>query len=142
MNKENPTKNQNINSTNKRPYIAVASEKGLFINLNLHECNKLRIYNPELSQPKLIDIREIPKDYNSETLRWKRLAEILNDCSYLLVYGIDPTPQSILRDSGLSIFIIEGFVDKVLIRINEGKNPNLSSHRNILNRNFEEGLMN
>ncbi len=110
-----------IELTVQRPYIAIASLRGLFINLRLEESDILRIYKPGARGPELVDIRTVPGEEIPEAKRWGRLSVLLSDCSCLLVHGIDPFPRSILKNSGMQVFVIEGFVDKAIIKIGEGK---------------------
>jgi predicted Fe-Mo cluster-binding NifX family protein len=94
---------------------------GLFINLHLGESDSLRIYRPDAKRPELVDIRSIPGKEVHGISRWKELASLLKDCSFLLVHGIGPAPRSILMNAGISVYVVEGFVEKALTRIGAGK---------------------
>jgi len=123
MNKNNPA---SVNSSGcsiseKKKYIAIASAQGLFVNLNLEECEILRIYSIVDCKPELIDLRKIPGNEFQPDIRYQQLVTILSDCACLLVYGIDPYPQKVLQQAGLSVYILEGFVDKILLRLSQGK---------------------
>jgi|GEM_PF-1837683 len=107
--------------TNLRPYVAVASLEGLFINLHLGESESLRIFRPDARRPELVDIRSLPgKDING-IIRWKKIAALLKDCSCLLVNGIGPAPRSVLMNAGIDVYIVEGFVDKAISSIGAGR---------------------
>ncbi len=108
--------------SNERPYIAVASQQGLFVNLKLDEAKVIRVYQPDCKNPKLIDIRDIPGRDKTCKQGWKRLGHILRDCSCLFVQEISETPNSVLTETGLKIYEVEDFVDKILMRIAKGKN--------------------
>ena len=112
---------QIIRLTTERPYIAVASLRGLFVNLKLCESEILRIYKPNPTTVDLIDMRRIPGEEIRGIARWKQLAELLNDCCCLLVHGIERAPYSILTNSGICVLVVEGFVDKAITRIGAGK---------------------
>jgi nitrogen fixation protein NifB len=123
-----------IKLTTLRPYIAIASLKGLFINLEIAECEVLRIYKPGNKNPELIDIRPVPEDDICEKRRWKQLASLLEDCACLLVHGIAPEPQSVLMSSGVQVLVVEGFVDKAISKIGEGKSIHFMDIKNVNNR--------
>ncbi len=108
-----------IHLTNDRPYIAVASLQGLFINQKLEEAKTIRIYEADYKRPKLIDIREIPGRKDNCELRWKRLGFILKDCACLLVHDISGSANEVLVRSGLQIFRTDDFVEKILMKIAE-----------------------
>lgn len=110
-----------VNLTDERPYVAVASQEGLFINLHLGESEFLRIYKPNSRYPELVDMRTVPGSEIKGTVRWKELAGILKDCSCLLVNGIGQAPRSILMNAGISVYVVEGFVEKAVMSIGTGK---------------------
>lgn len=111
----------NVTLSSERPYIAIASQDGLFINLHLDESDKLRIYRTHNNRPELIDIREVPGAHMRGIARWKELTDLLKDCSCLLVNGIAPAPRSILMNAGIAVYIVEGFVEKAVNSIASGK---------------------
>lgn len=113
--------NKNVHSKYPRPYIAVASIDGLFINLDLKESEKLRVYKPKEKDPELVDIRNLPNKNVKGTARWKELAETLKDCSHLLVHGIDRCSLGILSNSGIQVYVVEGFIDKAIVNLHTGK---------------------
>ncbi len=113
---------EKINIIEGRPYIAVASQKGLFVNMKLDEAKVIRVYKPDCKNPKLIDIRDIPGRDKTCRQGWKRLGHILRDCSCLFVQEVSEIPYSVLTETGLKIYEVEDFVDKILVRIAKGKN--------------------
>lgn len=113
--------NKYIHNKFSRPYMAVASIDGLFINMDLKESEKLRVYKPKEKDPELIDIRSLPNKNVKGTARWKELADTLKDCSHLLVHGIDRGSLGILSNSGIKVYIIEGFIDKAIVNLYTGK---------------------
>ncbi len=108
-----------IHITNDRPYVAVASLQGLFINQKLEEAEKIRIYEADYKKPKLIDIREIPGRKHDCEMRWKRLGFILKDCACLLVHDISNQAQEVLIQSGLQVYRTDDFVEKILMKIGQ-----------------------
>ncbi len=113
---------EKINIEEGRPYIAVASQQGLFVNLKLDEATVIRVYQADSKRPKLIDLRDIPGKDKMCRQGWRRLGHILKDCSCLFVQEVSEIPYSVLTETGLKIYEVEDFVDKILIRIAKGKN--------------------
>jgi nitrogen fixation protein NifB len=85
-----------------RPYIAIASRDGVFV-----------------------DIRKVPPTTpGCRNSHWLTLAEILKDCYVLLVSGIGPVPKSILSTQGIKIKIIENTIQDALSQFSEVRNNN------------------
>ncbi|HSQ40942.1 MAG TPA: nitrogenase cofactor biosynthesis protein NifB [Fibrobacteraceae bacterium] len=97
-----------------RPYVAVATQEGLFINKHLGESRELRIYDPASRRPKLVDIRTLPAEGPD---RWVALAELLSDCSALLSSGVGPVPRSVLARAGVAVHIVEGAIPDRLAQL-------------------------
>jgi nitrogen fixation protein NifB len=102
--------------TQNRPYIAVASMEGVLVNQHLGEATELFIFDDKL---RLIDQRKTPKAGNGKA-RWESLAQILSDCSTLLVNGIGNNPKVILEEQGIKTFVIEGIIEEALNHLNQG----------------------
>ncbi len=129
-----------IKLTKQRPYIAVASLRGLFVNLKLCESEILRIYKPSSKKTELVDIRTIPGEEIRGTMRWTQLSSLLNDCACLLVNGIARAPRSILMNSGIQVFVVEGFVDKAMAKIGEGKSIHFMDIERISQPNISDNM--
>jgi nitrogen fixation protein NifB len=97
-----------------RPHVAVASLEGLLINQHLGEANEFLIY--EKKPGNVISKREVKKAPipGGKDKRWKELANILSDCSYVLVNGVGEIPQIILENSGIKILLLEGLIEEAL----------------------------
>jgi len=93
----------------KRPYVAVVSNEGLFVNAHLGKAESLRIYDIQSKRPVLVDIRKMPPADSGED-RWKALAHTLRDCSLLIAAGAGPLPRSVLAESGIRVCIAEGLI--------------------------------
>jgi nitrogen fixation protein NifB len=93
-----------------RRYVAIASQEGMFVNRHLGEADELLIYGEEDGVLKQIGIRQTPES-GSGSARWHDLAELLEDCRALLVSGIGPAPNEVLRASGLRVFETEGLIE-------------------------------
>ena len=70
-----------------RPYVAVASTDGLFVDQHLGQAERLRIYKLGMGRPEMVDFRAMPPPGDHGVGRWKDLAKILEDCGRLLVGG-------------------------------------------------------
>jgi nitrogen fixation protein NifB len=108
-----------VPQNSSRPYIAIASREGLFVNMHLGECEYLRIYKIGVRKSTLVDIRKIPQPSRGcGNSHWTALAEILKDCHLLLASGIGPLPRSILSSSGIKIKIVEDYIQDILPDVN------------------------
>jgi nitrogen fixation protein NifB len=100
-------------TTPERPYIAVASRDGLFVNQHLGEAMHVRIYKPSEKRSTLIDIRSIASEAGGAA-RWLSMLEKLKDCCGILVSGAGATPRKIFAHQGITVAIVEGVIDDAL----------------------------
>lgn len=105
-----------IKTTDRRPYIAVASTDGLQVNQHLGEAKNLRIYRPDEHGAQLIDVRVVSSEAEG-AVRWMRMADLLNDCAVVLVSGAGLMPRKVLAHCGVDIGIVEGGVHEALTAI-------------------------
>lgn len=96
-----------------RPYVAVASIEGLLINKHLGEAEEFLIFEKKENVISQKEIRKAPLP-GGKNDRWKELAGILSDCSYVLVNGVGTNPRIILENSGIKILLLEGLIDEAL----------------------------
>jgi nitrogen fixation protein NifB len=97
-----------------RLLVAVASQEGLFVNRHLGEADELLIYaEAEGGGFVQVGVRRAPEP-GTGSARWHDLADLLEDCRALLVSGIGPSPQEILRASGLRVFETEGLIEDLV----------------------------
>lgn len=90
-----------------RPYAAVASMEGIFVNQHLGEASGLWIFALENGRATLRDRRPAPPPGGGED-RWEEMARLLQDCHTVLVSGIGPYPTAILERSGIRVTVMEG----------------------------------
>jgi nitrogen fixation protein NifB len=99
--------------TPERPYIAVASRDGLFVNQHLGEAVQVRVYKPAARRSMLVDIRNISSEAGGAA-RWLSMIDKLKDCCGILVSGAGPTPRKIFAHNGITVAIVEGLIDVAL----------------------------
>ncbi len=101
--------------TKDRPNVAVASSNGIEIDLHLGQAIKFIIYGPrDDGLTSLLEVRNAPEP-GKGSARWTELAKVLSDCFILLAASAGETPQRVLAEAGIKVFItedqIEGTVD-------------------------------
>jgi nitrogen fixation protein NifB len=94
-----------------RPYIAVTSTDGVWVNQHLGEVFNLWIYGLREGNVQLIEKRPIVSSGNRNN-KWEDISNTLSDCAVLLVNGIGPTPLEILKGKGLFVEAVNGLVRK------------------------------
>ncbi len=106
-------------ATPQKPYVAVASLEGLLVNQHLGEASRLLIWQSAGSGFEVVDERKTPPPGNGHK-RWLDLAEILNDCSAVLISGIGETPAQFLEDAGITPIVMSGFIQDGLSAVFNG----------------------
>jgi len=96
-----------------RPYVAVATNEGLLVNLHLGESRILYIYRQTINGFQFVEERFAPLPGNGDE-RWYNLAKILNDCRALLVSGIGEAPKKILKSENIHVVEMTGLIDEGL----------------------------
>jgi nitrogen fixation protein NifB len=99
--------------TQERPYIAVASRDGLFVNQHLGEATQVSIYKPSEKRSTLVDIRNIASEAGGSA-RWLSMIDKLKDCCGILVSGAGAVPRKIFAHHGITVAIVEGVIDEAL----------------------------
>jgi nitrogen fixation protein NifB len=102
-----------------KPYIAVASMEGVLVNQHLGEATELLIFESNADKLTLIDKRKTPTA-GTGTTRWETLAQVLKDCSTLLVSGVGNKPKVILEKQGIHTLVIEGVIEEALNNLGKG----------------------
>ena len=102
-----------IEPSQEKPYIAVASKEGLFVNQHLGEATVLRIYEPAERRSRLIDVRHLPEE-GAGASRWIDIINMIPDCSAVLVSGAGAMPRKIFAHHGVTVGIVEGLIDEAL----------------------------
>ncbi|MEJ5242170.1 MAG: radical SAM protein [Desulfomicrobiaceae bacterium] len=102
-----------------RPYVAVASREGLLVNQHLGEAAALQIWQPGQS-PRLVATRPAPEPGGGDG-RWRQMAQVLGDCSAVLVRAAGARPKEVLSQQGITVYEVEGLVRDVLAAYAEGQ---------------------
>lgn len=96
-----------------RPYVAVATNEGLLVNIHLGEARKLYIFEQSHNGFKFVEQRSTPEPGSGDS-RWVDLARSLQDCRALLVSGVGENPKSILTSCEIHVIEMTGLIDEGL----------------------------
>jgi nitrogen fixation protein NifB len=109
-----------IRTSGEKPYVAVASMEGLFVNRHLGEAAGLYIYGLENGRVTFIEQRPTPAPGGGDG-RWKALAEIIGDCGVLLVGQCGQNPKKALEREGIRVIATEGLISDIALPILQGR---------------------
>lgn len=112
-----------------RPYVAVASIEGLFVNQKLGDARDLFIFGRENGVVTFIESRKTPEP-GGGMKRWEDLAESLHDCRALLVNGVGNNPRKILSKK-IDILELDGLIEEAVEAVFEGYSMNYMLKRDI-----------
>lgn len=96
-----------------RPFVAVTSSDARVVDTHLGHASQFLIYGPQDGAVSLIGTRPAPAP-GSGPARWEGVAEILSDCTYLLVASCGESPRRTLQASGLTVVVADGGVDSLV----------------------------
>jgi nitrogen fixation protein NifB len=99
--------------TKDRPYVAVATNEGLLVNLHLGEAMSLYIFEQSPKGFKFVEERKTPAHGGGDQ-RWVDMARLLKDCRALLVSGVGETPKTILKSCEVHVIEMTGLIDEGL----------------------------
>ena len=102
-----------------RPYVAVTTHEGIFVNQHLGEACQLYIFKETPNGYHLVEQRLAPEPGTGE-VRWLELSRKLRDCRAILVAGIGPNPEEILKNTGVQVVQMSGTIDEGLDGIYKG----------------------
>jgi len=105
----------------EKPYIAVASMEGIFVNQHLGEAEYLWIFSSSEGRAELLEKRKTPPAGGGNE-RWDQMAEILHDCRAILVSGSGASPVKALESHGIRVVTMEGMAEEGMNAIFAGKN--------------------
>ncbi|MFP3042702.1 radical SAM protein [Treponema primitia] len=109
-----------LRPTAERPYVAVGSMEGLFVNRHLGEATHLFIFALENNCLVLKGQRPTPAPGGGDK-RWEALAASLEDCAAILVSNCGENPKRILEKNGLAVIAGEGLIADIARPLLEGK---------------------
>jgi len=116
-----------IETTEEKPFIAVASKEGVFVNQHLGEAQWLRIYRPGEKRSRMVAARALDNEAEG-SMRWKSMADKLQDCAAVLVSGAGAMPRKMLGHYGITVAIVDGLVDEALSKCARGLSLGAMSH--------------
>jgi nitrogen fixation protein NifB len=102
-----------------RPYVAVATQEGVLVNLHLGEAASFQIWRPQEGGFQMLEERPAPRPGGGAD-RWWTMAETMKDCRAVLVSGIGDTPEAVLSEAGVEPVVMNGFIDMALTAIYGG----------------------
>ncbi len=104
----------------RRPYVAVASQEGLLVNMHLGEADRLWVFGREGGTFKCVGVRPTPEPGGGDG-RWLEMAKTFSDCSTILVSGAGPAPTETLAGQGVKVVVMEGIIEQALEDIYAGR---------------------
>lgn len=96
-----------------KPFVAVATNEGLLVNLHLGEAMHLYIYQQTPKGFQFKEMRALPKAGGGDQ-RWVDLAKTIKDCRALLVSSVGENPKSIINNCGTNVIEMTGLIDEGL----------------------------
>lgn len=99
--------------TSERPYVAVATQEGMLVNMHMGEARRLYIFKQTSKGFQFVEERTTPPSGTGD-VRWVDLAKSLSDCRAILVSGVGETPKSILENCGVRVVEMTGLIDEGL----------------------------
>ena len=110
---------KNLNTFKLKPYIAVSTSDGNWVNQHLGIAPFLSVYRWSNGQAELVEQRAIPIDSED---RWLALAEAFSDCQSILTAGVGRTPLKTLQRQGINIISMDGLISDALEALFKGNN--------------------
>jgi len=105
-----------ISMDTDRPYVAVASSQGRFVDEHLGLAPYLWIYGKKDHRFGVVETRKNPDPTKGES-RWHELADMLKDCRAVLVSGAATPPAKVLNQEGIAVIDAGGKVEDALEKI-------------------------
>lgn len=103
-----------------RPYVAVATQEGVLVNLHLGEADSFQIWGPgDNGGFECLEERPAPPPGGGGK-RWRHLAQLLHDCRALLVSALGETPRTILTEAGVLPLEMTGLIEMGLGAVYHG----------------------
>lgn len=107
-------------ATAERPYTAVASREGIFVNQHLGEATALWIFGLREGKAEMVERRFTPPPGGGME-RWTAMAAMLGDCGAVLASGTGSTPQQVLEQADIRVVVMEGMASEGIEAILAGR---------------------
>ena len=101
---------QEIVQSESRPFIAAISREGVLVNQNFMDADRVFIFEKINTEIQLVGTRLFPQDEYDHGKYWDKVSALLNDCSVILVKGIDPSPKQVFLKKGLQVIETQGVI--------------------------------
>ncbi len=105
----------------ERPYAAVASREGIFVNMHLGEAREFMVFAPDGKGGNLLVEKRIAPEAGGGIIRWKKLSETLKDVSVLFVSSCGTSPYYALMARGIQVVQVEGMISDAVNGVFYGK---------------------
>jgi predicted Fe-Mo cluster-binding NifX family protein len=106
-------------SKDVKPYVAVATREGMLVNMHLGEAPGFQIWTPHGKGARMMEERQAP-DVGCGPDRWHRLADILHDCSLVLVEAAGKQPRQVLGEHGITVLECTGLISDIVTEHYQG----------------------
>ncbi|MHB8770195.1 MAG: radical SAM protein [Syntrophales bacterium] len=107
-------------ATVERPYVAVASREGIFVNQHLGEATALWVFGLSGGKAEMVERRFTPPPGGGAE-RWTAMSSLLSDCGAVLTNGIGASPQRVLEGAGIRVVVMEGMAGEGVEAILAGR---------------------
>jgi nitrogen fixation protein NifB len=87
--------------------------------MHLGEAPCFQIWAPQGKGARMIEERAAP-EVGCGPDRWRRLAEILHDCSLMLVEAAGKQPKQVLGEHGITVMECSGLIEDIVVDYFQG----------------------
>lgn len=98
--------------------LAIATSDGLTVNEHFGHAQLFRVYELDQNGHRFIEVRDAvavcQQQLGHDTTRFDKIAELLSDCSAVLVQKIGEGAAAYLIGKGVRVFEVSGMIDAVL----------------------------
>jgi nitrogen fixation protein NifB len=107
-----------------KPYVAVATYEGVFVNCHLGHAREILVYAETKDAFELVEVRPAPPEGSGEA-RWQQVADLLGDCRAVVASAAGRAPEQALAARGIRLFCTEGLIEDALETVFAGREDSL-----------------